>query len=153
MATLSEFLKIYQEAFEKRKEVCREEMESLNSRAQIDIQEYLKPSFTIIIRTNSGQQIYKNYTSFESALLDQCAQGYNYIEYIFPKFNDTVKNTNGNTLNLVTGVYRIRGHNCEGFKGPNILDKIRKQFAPEIIIKMEASQSRTYTLRIEVPVP
>ena len=89
----------------------------------------------------------KQFTDIDEALKWSCMNGQNYIEVILPKFNDTVRNTKNDTLNIVTGRYFIHGHNCDGFEGPSIIQEIKKKLDPGLLVTINRN-----TVRVEIPV-
>ncbi len=148
---LEEYQRLYREGIEKKKAACADILESLNTRAMLNISEILI-NLTINIQYMSHEGPLKMFTSkqftnIDEALKYSCSNGQNYIEIILPKFNDTVRNTKNDTLNIVTGRYFIHGHNCDGFEGPNIIQEFKKKIVPGLVVSMNRN-----TVRIEVPV-
>ena len=145
---LSEYQRLYREGFEKKRAACAEILESLNARAILNISEILgNKQIHIQYRTHEGLNTAKQFTDIDEALRWSCMNGRNFIEVIFPKFNDTVRNTKNDTLNIVTGRYFIHGHNCDGFEGPSIIQEIKKKTDPGLLITMNRNM-----VRIEVPI-
>ena len=148
---LEEYQRLYREGIEKKKADCADILESLNTRALLNISEILSnKQINIQIATREGPMTIntaKQFTDIDEALKWSCMNGQNYIEVILPKFNDTVRNTKNDTLNIVTGRYFIHGHNCDGFEGPSIIQELKKKLVPGLVVSMNRN-----TVRIEVPV-
>jgi hypothetical protein len=145
---LEEYQRIYREGLEMKKATCADILESLNTRAMLNISEILvNPTINIQYQISPGINTCKQFTNVHEALKWSCANGRNYIEIILPKFNDTVRNTKNDTLNIVTGKYFIHGHNCDGFEGPTIIEELKKKIAPGLVVSLNRN-----VIRIEVPI-
>lgn len=145
---LSEYQRLYREGFEKKRAACAEVIESLNARAMLNISEILgNKQINIQYQIHPGMFTPKQFTDIDEALKWVCMNGRNYIEVILPKFNDTVRNTKNDTLNIVTGRYFIHGHDCDGFKGPTIIEEIKKKLDSELLVTINRN-----VIRIEVPI-
>ena len=148
---LAEYQRLYREGVDKKKAACAEIIESLNARAMLNISEILgNKQINVRYVTREGpvaMSTSKQFTDIDEALKWSCMNGRNYIEVILPRFNDTVRNTKNDTLNIVTGRYFIHGHNCDGFEGPSIIQEIKKKLDSELLVTVNRS-----VIRIEVPV-
>lgn len=148
---LAEYQRLYREGVEKKKAACAEIIESLNARAMLNISEILATKqIHIQYVSREGPMTIntaKQFTDIDEALKWSCMNGRNYIEVILPKFNDTVRNTKNDTLNIVTGRYFIHGHNCDGFEGPTIIEEIKKKLDTGLLVTINRN-----TVHVEVPV-
>jgi hypothetical protein len=142
---LAEYKQLYRDALEKRIQRCGERIAIIHNRALQEIQDVLKPPYSIIIHSDAGPKSMK-FDALDEAIRTQCANGYNVIMLQLPKFNETLSNPRGDTLNLVTGKYSIEGYQTDGYLGPNLIDEIKRQTDAGLLITFYKN-----TVRIEVP--